>query len=263
MKRRGNHSLQFGEKSLSIALFFILLVVFLVGLSIALKGYLLFKGAKFDGEHQFILELHSPSQRQLLSFAPDTNSAVILSFAGENSLKFGKYAEIPEDGTVSLSETYDSLYSLAQNLLFHPPSHLSLNIIDRIRLFLFVNNLKPTSVSEIIWKANEKGSDKQLSQLFTDHTAYSENLSIAVVNASGVSGLGSTVGEYLSHIGLSVISVTSTDDVREKTTIVYSGKEGYTTKRLMRVFGVQAHPSTNPLLSDVTVTLGKDAVDRF
>ncbi len=260
--RSRNRSVTFGEKSLSIALFFILLVALLVGLSIALKIFLLFKAAKFDGEHQFILELHTPSQKQLLSFSPDTNTISVLSLKDTPPMSFGKFLGIPEDGVVTLSEPSDSMYVLAQNLLFHPPSHLPLNVIDRLRLFLFVNNLKPTNISESTW-AKEEQDDKKLSQLFTDHTAYTENLSISLINASGVSGLGNKAAQELSHIGLNVISVTSSQDSKEKSNIVYSGKEGYTTKRLMHILKIEAFPSPSAMVSDITVTLGKDAANIF
>lgn len=263
MRRSKRNAIQFGEKSLSIALFFILIVVLLIGLSIALKIYLLFKAAKFDGEHQFIFEIHAPSQNQLISFNPDTNSAVVLSIKDMHASSFGNYLGIPESAILTLPEKYDSLYTLTQNLLFHPSNGLSLNVIDRIRMFLFVNNIKPTNITEDEWTQSEQGSDKKLSQLFVDHTAYSENLSIAIVNGSGISGLGTKVAEELSHIGINIISVTSSQDLKEKTTIVYTGKEGYTVQRLVHIFRVASTPTISPMLSDVTITLGKDAAGEF
>lgn len=265
MRRNKKSSIQFGEKSLSIAFFFVLIVILLVGLSVALKAYLLFKSAKFDGEHQFILEVHTPTQKQLLSFDPDTNSAAILSVKGITPLPFGNYLGIPENAVITLPQPYDSLYSLAQDMLFHPPSHLSLNIIDRIRLFLFVNNIKPTNITEDEWSQSqtEQGNDKKLSQLFLDHTAYTENLSIAIINASDVSGLGNKVAEELSHIGLSVISVTSAQESKDKTTVVYSGKEGYTVHRLVTIFQIPAQLTAAPMVSDITITLGKDVSGKF
>ncbi len=260
---RRKRSTQLGEKSLSIALFFVLLVVLLVGLSVALKIFLLFKAAKFDGQHQFILELHAPSQNQLLSFDPDMNSAVVLSLKGQVASPFGNSLGIPEDGVVTVSARSDSLYTFVQNLLFHPPSHSPFNIVDRIRFFLFVNNIKPTSISEVEWTVSNQTDDQKLTQLFTDHTAYTENLSVAIVNASGVAGLGNKVATYFSHIGVNVISVTSSQQQVDPTAIVYSGKEGYTVDRLARIFSKKPKASTAPMLSDITVTLGKESANAF
>lgn len=263
MKRSRKRNVQIGEKSLSIALFFILLVGFLIALSILLKVFLLFKTAKFDGEHQFILELHHDTKKQLLSFDPDTGSAVIASLNGTTTSTLGNYAGIPVDSIVTTDEGYDSLYTLAQRFLFHPPQNLPLNIVDRVRLFLFVNSIKPTSITEDTLQMGEGVDDKKLMQLFLDHTAYTENASIAVVNGSGVSGLGNRVAEYLSHIGLDVISVTSASQMQEKSSIVYAGKEGYTVKRLMRIFAIPVQQSNAPMLSDITVIIGKDAAGKF
>ncbi|HEX7042454.1 MAG TPA: LytR C-terminal domain-containing protein [Patescibacteria group bacterium] len=259
MRKSRKRSIKLGEKSLSIAFFFLILVGLLISLSILLKLFLIFRAAKFDGSHQFIAEIQAPGQDELLSLDPDTNSATILSSHISTS-NLGIYISVPENVVIKVPEKYDTLYSLAQSLLFHPPEGLDLNIVDRVRIFLFVNSIKPTDIYSDTWSQSNLGDDKKIIELFSDHTAYLENLSISIVNSSGESGLGNKLADYLSHIGLNIISVTSGNSILDKSAIVYSGKESYTVRRLDNILGVKSQPTQKPMLSDITLNLGKDIV---
>ncbi len=109
----------------------------------------------------------------------------------------------------------------------------------------------------------DASSQKVVTQLLTDQTLYREGYSISVVNAAGVSGLGTQVANLLSHMGGNVVSVTTADKEQETSTISYIGQETYTVKRLQKVLQFPLTKMTTSGLSDIVVTVGTKDASHF
>jgi hypothetical protein len=242
-----------------LALLFFAFAGLLVVFGLLLKVFLIYHASVFDGAHQFVLQIRQSSGTQVIAFNPDTNSAVILS-AKEDSSDLGTILGVPVDATISSALPASSLVGLTQELLFHPKEHMPFTLIDRIRLFLFANNVKPTAITtkQVTIPVDPQTKDVLIPQLFTDHTIYSENMSISVINATQVSGIASKVARLITVLGANVVSVKGNDKKEAMSSLVYTGKVSYTTRRLEKLFGVKAQQSTKAMLSDITLTIGED-----
>lgn len=63
--------------------------------------------------------------------------------------------------------------------------------------------------------------DKELKSIYLDSEIANEKLSIAVVNATGINGLGKRVSRYVSNMGGRVVDVSSRNENIEKSVIIY------------------------------------------
>lgn len=244
------------EKSTSIALLFFGFCLLLIGASVLVKVLLLFYSAKFDGAHQFILRVKNGRQVvSYINFSPDTQTASVLEVKGQGLV------DIPYDATV-IDPHVAELTSFGQSILFHHDAHDSLNLVDRARIFLFVSSIKDAAITykTLSLPTNRQTEDTLLSQLFTDHTLYSENMTIGIMNGTGVSGLADNAAKMIGDIGGDVISVGTAPNVVSQTTLVYSGKPSYTTTRLASIFHAQMQSTTAAMLTDIVLTIGKDDV---
>lgn len=80
---------------------------------------------------------------------------------------------------------------------------------------LVVENKKVTKISSIF------DLDKELKQIYIDSEIAEEKLSISVVNASGINGLGKRVSRYVSNTGGRVIDLSTRNENLEKSIILY------------------------------------------
>lgn len=78
---------------------------------------------------------------------------------------------------------------------------------------------------EVFYLANSELLDQTLARQFFIPEMVSEEIPIAVVNATDVRGLGSRVGRTIRNIGGDVISVTDASRKREKSSLVFSDAE--------------------------------------
>ena len=81
-----------------------------------------------------------------------------------------------------------------------------------------VENKKSSSINSIFQL------DKELKSIYLDSEIANEKLSISVVNATGVNGLGKRVSRYVSNMGGRVVDVSSRNENLEKSQIIYKGE---------------------------------------
>ncbi len=250
---------QFGQ-SLSIAVVFICTVVLFLLVGVSVKLTLLFMSSSFDGTHQYILSLNSKSNpSELIVYSPQTKSASLVTIHGGNA----QGIDVPVDASANVPYIH-SIPKLTQNI-FAASDKDNMTILDAIRLFLFVNSLNQDSFhyQEITLPLSAVDREKLFSNLFFDNGLYADNESVAVINATGESGIGSKVAHMLTTIGVNVISVTSSDP--QATSILTSSHtQSYTAQRIAKLFRV--HPQNTGSagsLSDSTLTIGKDSLERL
>ena len=81
-----------------------------------------------------------------------------------------------------------------------------------------VENKKSSSVSSIFQL------DKEIKSIYLDSEIANEKLSISVVNATGINGLGKRVSRYVSNMGGRVVDVSSRNENLNKSVIIYKGE---------------------------------------
>ena len=249
------------SKTLQIAFIFFVVVGLLIGLSLIVKVGIIVSRSRFDGQHQFILQVNERSgQGELIVFSPDTHTISLLTLTGSDvSTSAVRTLQLPVDGVVNDARTSD-----IGSLLLGMSDKDTINILDRIRLFVFDKTVAGDNIAEksIHLPADQVELDS-LSQLTTDQTLYKEAMTISVVNGSGVSGLGNAVAKVLTHVGANVISVTTADDTQKSSHIVYTGNKTYTVNRLSRIFKITPTMTTKAGIADITLIIGEDKGKEF
>lgn len=253
--RRSAHQ----EKSLGIAFVFLFCVILLVVGGVFLKLFLLYRVSSFDGNHQFIVAVNQEdASNAILVFNPQGHQATMLTVSGQNFSY--KALDIPIDASVTTLLS-SQIVQLTQNMLTKDRRDSNMTILDRLRLFLFINSLKPSDLHyvSVALPIDEATREKIFPGIFTDSTLFADNESVAVVNATGQTGMGTHVAHMLTTIGINVVFVTTGDKIVSASTLISMHPTTYTTQRLGRLFHVGPKISTQQGIADITLTIGKDS----
>lgn len=246
-------------------------VLLLIAISLVFKVYTVVAKSLFDGTHRFTIVQKSNPIR-IYSFAPDVNQIAVLDIA-TSDVPFeilSKQVKIPVDATVAEKASDYSDDSVANHLkvlFFHyNERQTQMTMIDIARLWLFGQSVDQ---NEIVYKkidaaalSEENTFDKIATELFWDDTIANEKQSIQVINASGVSGAGNDFARILSNMGGTVISVTTGKKEIQKTTIQYYRQPSYTVEKIEKILKKKATVSKKRRISDIIITIGKDAVKK-
>ncbi len=94
-----------------------------------------------------------------------------------------------------------------------------------------------------------------------------EGATVAVINESGIDGMGSDMAGFLTNMGLDVVVVRSGKENRDTTKIAANNiKEKLSSLRLIdRAFGFgeATQEDTQEYRADIVFWVGKDATDLF
>ena len=253
------------DNSLTIATVFVSCILLLIVGGFLLKILLVVSQSHFDSFHQYIVEVdESNSKGMLISFAPNSKSVTFLTVLGKVDNSYGKYLDVPVDGYVHMVIP-QNLNQLTEHLLFGGKEEKGITIIDKLRLLFFVNTLKPGDFHQqtVQLPVDAQVTEKLLPTIFLDSTLYADNESVAVINATGESGIGTKVAHQLTTIGVNVISVTTSDDESKETTLSAIHPHTYTVSRIERIFHVSSQTTTNHTISDITLVVGKNSLSQL
>lgn len=258
------HSVQKKTKTLQIAGLFIIIVIVLVGLALLIKLVILFSKSTFDSTHQYVLQMiHGSDKSSIVIFDPDTHSISLIRIKGDQANKpVSLTLQIPTDAVGRQESDETQPQDDIHHLLFAPNS--TINSIDKIKLLLFAQTVASEDIhtTQIILPLDSQQSNSFL-PLLQDESLYKEAASIAIINGSGIVGLGSTTAALLEHIGANVISVTTADQNMTTSSLVYTGEKTYTVKRLEKIFSLPAQKIDGVRIATITLTLGSNAKGKL
>jgi hypothetical protein len=257
---------QSAHRTLRFALFLGIIIILVILAAIVVKIAIVLQRSTFDGQQQFILQIQHPKSTELLIFYPGSVSLtdIMLSQAVTKDMLIKKYA-LPVDGAVTISEE-EQPKDFTRSLLFHfNRFHPTITFFDAIRLFLFSQGVIGSNIHQdkLALPLDTSLLQQKVNKDFMDTTLYKESISVAIVNAAGVSGLGNNVALLLSHIGVNIISVTSSQKVSTRSFIAYTGQRTYTLQRLQQILHFPVQASTTTGVANVTITIGTDTAERF
>lgn len=257
---------QSAHRTMRFALFLGVIIILVIIFSVAIKIAIMIQRSTFDGQHQFILQVQHPRTTELLVFTPGSVSLTDVMLAQQfNSDTLRKIYGIPIDGKVTAGTT-ENPKDFTRSLLFHFGSfHPTMTYFDALRIFLFAQGVLPNNIhtDSLQLTSNNPGLQQRINKDFMDTTLYKESVSIAVVNATGVSGLGNNVAQLLSHVGFNVISVTSSAQVKAHSAVLYTGQSDYTLQRLEQLLHFSSQQTSSEGVADITITIGTDNAERF
>lgn len=252
--------------SLRIALIFLCIITLLIAGGVFLKLFLILKSSTFDPSHEYILEVDESSQKgALIAFLPSNKSVVLLSISGKaEGSGFGEYLNVPVDAKAHMPVSLN-VSQLIQNMLTGNKNDTGMTIIDKLRLLLFVNSLRPGDfqVQNLQLPVSPTVSDKLLPSLLLDNTIYADNESVTVENATGVLGIGNKVARQLNMIGVNVVLVSTSPNVQNTTVLTTLHPSTYTSMRIARLYHAITQRAQGSGISDSTLTIGKDSLSQL
>jgi hypothetical protein len=256
-------------RSLKTLLVYVFLVIFLILISFAVKAFFVFQKSLYDGKHHLaIAAVERGSVKEIVAFNPEAKTLSVLELTGDRLSPASldqTFGFIP-DATIQLDENFpvgkDVSQTLYASIIHFPTLHTDLTLFDVIRLYLFSRDVSEENkiVKEIRLPRQESDIDKIVSSFFGDETLTFENVSIHVINASSVSGMGKRLERVLNNLGCNVISVSTANTPVAKSTIQYRGeKVSYTVTKLKRLLGFPVSMSSSQARADIVITVGEDS----
>lgn len=232
----------------------------------------------YDGEHRFTVmfsETPNKNASTLISFSPDTKTIAVLKIVGIEKTDYQKLSVIlglPVDGFVEFSslQSQHILPLLKKGILKQDINSTNLTNFDFARLWFFTISVPVYQITSREYRLlpptealSDTSLDKIIATLFTDSSIMEEKVSIHIINASGVMGLGNRFARILTNSGGNVIAVSTANSILPRSEVGFAGKETYTLSRIARLLGYRAIPLKKQALSDIVVTLGKDKAAQF
>ncbi len=258
------------KNTFRIFIVFCAVVLILILSSFAIKTVFVIKESKFDGTHRFTL-VFSQNQKvnEVVSFNPQTTSASILTIKDSTKLTLSTIARtlgIASDAVVTTNNSIPdttNINAFSSQVLFNTNFRSSLSLFDKLRLFLLTQKIQSVNVSQenISLPMDMQQLDKVISELFTDATISQENISIEIINGSGVAGIGTRLERILNNMGANVVSVSTSRDIDPDTYIAYYGNESYTLHKLMQIFQMPSEKLTQKSIADIVITIGRDSTN--
>lgn len=258
---------QVKNKSLKTFYLYAILVLIVILSSLVIKSIFIFEQSKFDPSHQFTLAIiQGKDIKEVISFHPQTPSLSILSIDDSDipyeglAKKYGIETDgyIKGDTPMPLSE--DTTAFLWTSLLPTTNWQSNLTVIDKIRLFLLAKNVTTNNktIEEISLKKQTAETNTLIANALTDQELSAENISIQVINATEISGLGQRLGRALTNMGANVVDVSTAQQQQADSTIAYYSNESYTLSRVEKLLNIIPNRLTRQQIADIVITIGND-----
>ena len=140
----------------------------------------------------------------------------------------------------------------------------NISLRDSYLMYSFAKNLDLKDKREFQVKSLV-GFDSEVRDIYLDSTLGKEGLSITVINATSINGLGKTQSRKILNMGGRVVDVSSSDSVENESLLVYK-KESKTLDYLANFLGISKKVSYEELglkypeivKSDIVVVVGID-----
>lgn len=248
----------------------------------------------YDPEEKQIFVLPYPRNLEIKSRSVGTyrveNLYKLGSYEGEPGTfvrrKMQGFMRVPVAGYVTTTSLNGSVRrSLTQRLrrALWNPTGTSLSRMDAVVLLIRLSTYewREGSQEELVrggvltrvgdvWRYSHERLKSYLGARVFDWTVGDDNITVAIINNSGIDGLGSDLSEFFSNLGFDVVMVKNgTTSASESTAVVFSqdDKEKYPqiSSLLTQLFGWKTFELgvTSDYRAKMVVTVGKDAVELF
>lgn len=255
-------------KSLKTFFLFSLIVGLLIVVSLIGKMWFMIAQSKYDAAHNFTVAVARDNKiQQIIGFNPSAGSVSILKIEGKGV----DMATVTKELAVSPEGRINSSLDLAGRaraadimsavFLNYPTLKTDMTLFDIGRLFFMANSVSAvnTEQQKIVLPVTDSQVDKIVKKLFTDDVLVSENVSVQIVNASDIPGMGKRFERVLSNIGSNVVSVTTSRNVEKSSRVEYAGEKSYTLEKISKLFKLPVHKTDKDLIANIVIIIGQDS----
>jgi LytR cell envelope-related transcriptional attenuator len=260
------------SKSLKTFYLYAIFVIFIIGISLLIKGFYIIQQSRFDPAHHFTLAvMEQNSVKEIISLQPQTPAVSVLIVQNGN-IQYSTLAKdygIVTDGYIQVGNSgtrLTDLTSLLWSSIIHSATwRCNLTIFDKVRFLLLIKNIttnnKVTRNVTLTTQNSAGPGNALLINALTDQELATENISIQIINATNISGLGQRLARLLTNLGANVIDISNAQENQKKTTIAYFGNESYTLDRIQKLLNVPVSKLNKQPIADIVITIGKDRVE--
>lgn len=247
-------------KSINLALYFGLLVLLIIIISITFKTIDIIRKSEFDSKNRFTVAVLNDKNVDIISVNPSSGEQDGIRVVNAGSLDSLDEFSIPIDVFVKSEFDFssDSKSVFLKMLLHKRELESTLNVLDLLKLSIYsfgVNgenfsyqNIEPDSTSEL----NNLSSSE-----FIDETISRDKVNIQVTNSTETSGLGNKIAKTITNLGGNVVLVNShKEEIGES--VIYYKEDSYTVKKLSKVLNIKAQKNETNSIADIIIMLGKD-----
>lgn len=103
---------------------------------------------------------------------------------------------------------------------------------------------------------------EKFGQNFRDSKIVNEDLTVHIVNASDIDGIGNQFSQHLRNAGFNIVSVTSASLQQESSLRLYNDQKKYSSEFLTSLVGMPIENSDHSAIADVVITIGRDYVEE-
>lgn len=257
---RKNKKNKENNKNLRIGIYFGIVVLFIVIVSVSVKIFDSFKNSTFDGNNFYTVAVISDKNTELLSVSPRDNSLKRIKLEDVNSEASLRDLAIPIDSYV-LSSTeldYGTKSFFTKMLINGSGVDKDLTIIDLIRLSFYSNKLNSRNIE--VESAVKNNSEVLISEWFKDPEVANENISVEITNTTDVNGLGARFADTITNAGGNVVLVHGSQDESENS-IIYYKNDSYTVKKISKLFDIPSEKKDMNSVSEIVIEIGTDKED--
>jgi hypothetical protein len=247
------------SKNLHLALYFGLVVFFIIIVSFSIKVLDTIKRSKFDG-NAYAIAIIENKDSQIISVSPKDGTLKKLTIKGASSEDSLKKAGIPFD-SVATSKQNISLgpKSYFTKILFHKDGFKSnVTMVDLVKLSFYSEKVGGDNITEkSVSLTDSVVLSNLLEEWFNDPQIVKEDLNISVTNTTQTSGLGNKYAKIVTSVGGNVVLVNNSQNEEKKSKIFYK-EDSYTAKKLSKLLGIPAEKKEVNAISDIVIQIGKD-----
>lgn len=268
MRKKSEHP--HDNKSLKTFFFYAAAVLLVIAISLTLKAIVLFQQSKYTGEHFTLALAQNEKVKEIIVFNPEDSSLAILNLQGGTIpvVELPKQVGISPDGQISFK---DNMVDLAKEdvpeVLFnlglrYTSIKTNMTIFDIGRLSFYAKNLPPNKITIKDVPVNDLSDNPQLERtlvsFFSDNVVATENVSIQVINASGVSGMAQRLERVLLHKGANVVSISGAQQTQMHSQIKFYGEETYTLEKIKKMLGFPVSKLSTETIAKIVIVIGED-----
>jgi LytR cell envelope-related transcriptional attenuator len=258
---------QRSNKSLKTFYLYTIFVLLIIGIALLIKGFYIIQQSKFDASHLFTIAITEQNNvKEIISFHPQTPAVSVLTIQNKDV----RYSFLPKeygiitDGYIQVDKNENNL-SDASALLWSSVIHSAtwqsnLTLFDKIRLLFLIKNITTNNriIENITLTSQGSPQNITLINALTDQDLAAENISIQIINATNVSGLGQRLARVLTNLGANVIDISNAQNNQKKTTIAYYGNKSYTLNRIQKLLDDPVNKLYKQPIADIVITIGAD-----
>lgn len=266
MKRK---SVRKEKDSMRMLYMYASVVILLIVVSFTIRLFTLFLQSKFDGhEHFSIAVTKHATVKEIIAFSPQIPSLSVLEVKDTKPVPYQDLAKeygIATDAQLDVQDAIDISNDAGVMLWNATTSFTSvktdMTVVDLVRLVLISHDIVSNNklISEINLAGINPNNNTLIARAMNDPSITSENVSIQIINASDISGMGQRLGRVLTNLGGTVVDVTTAHESKPTSSIQYFGEETYTLRKIKARLGYPVTQLQKQTIANIVITLGKDS----